>query len=80
MHTQRTSILIQQHIANLRHDAERTRLASAADGARRSARDRNRIARASARLTRLSARFAPGRPRAAKDRPLTPLPKTRSTS
>jgi len=79
MHTQLTRFLIQQHIANLRRDAERVRLASAADAARRSSRDRNPIARASARLMRLSARFAPGRPRAAKDRSLTPLAKARST-
>jgi hypothetical protein len=83
MNTQLNSILIQQHIANhasLRRAAERTRLARAADAARRGSRDRNPIIRASARLTRLSARIAPGRPRAAKDRALTPLPKTRSTS
>jgi hypothetical protein len=80
MNTQLNSILTQQHIANLWHAAERPRLASAADAARRGSRERNPITRASARLTRLSARFAPGRPRAATDRPLTPLPKTRSTS
>lgn len=77
MNTQLNSILTQQQIANLRHAAERTRLASAADAARRGSRDCNPIIRASATLTRLSARFAPSGPRAATDVSLTPLPTTR---
>jgi hypothetical protein len=81
MNTQLNSILTQQHIANLWHAAERPRLASAADAARRrGSRERNPITRASARLTRLSARLVPRRPRAATDSSLTPVPTMRSTS
>ena len=83
MNAQLNSILIQNRIAehaSLRRAAERTRPARAAGVARLRSRDRDPFVRASAGLPRLLNRFVPGWPRAAKDRSLTPLPDTRSTS
>ena len=77
MNTQLNSILIQNRIAehaSLRRAAKRTRPRRAAGVARLGSRDRDPFIRASAGLTRLLDRFVPGRPRAAKDRSLTPLP------